>query len=98
MRLCCVLAAYLFGRMCLSARWAYRKLRGRPQTPPATTMPTPTRSLSADPGSPTVPGVKLVDSVVSDVMEQRRKLLSRLGPDEQVTLVSLLRKLLAESE
>jgi hypothetical protein len=93
--LCCILAAYLFGRMCLAAKWAYRKLRGHSQTLPAT-MPTPTRSLSAGPGSPTVPGVGPVDPVVSDVMERKAKVLSRLGLDEPITLVSLLRKLLAD--
>ncbi len=43
-------------------------------------------------------GVELVDSVVADVMEHETKLLDRLSPDEQVTLVSLLRKLLGEFE
>jgi DNA-binding MarR family transcriptional regulator len=43
-------------------------------------------------------GVELVDSVVADVMDHETKLLSRLSPDEQVTLVSLLRKLLGEFE
>ena len=46
----------------------------------------------------TAAGVELVDSVVADVMEHEMKLLSRLSPDEQVTLVSLLRKLLGEFE
>jgi hypothetical protein len=92
---CCILAAYLFGRICLAVRWAYRKLRGRPQTASAT-MPTPTRSLSADPGSPAVPGVEHMGPIVSEVMRNNAKLRSRLGPDEPITLVSLLRKLLAE--
>ena len=43
-------------------------------------------------------GVELVDSVVADVMEHETKLLCRLSPEEQVTLVSLLRKLLGEFE
>jgi DNA-binding MarR family transcriptional regulator len=43
-------------------------------------------------------GVELVDSVVADVMEHEMKLLDRLSTDEQVTLVSLLRKLLGEFE
>lgn len=43
-------------------------------------------------------GVELVDSVVADVMEHEMKLLDRLSADEQVTLVSLLRKLLGEFE
>jgi hypothetical protein len=43
---CCILAAYLFGRMCVAARWAYRKLLRRPQPVEPSTMPTPTRALS----------------------------------------------------
>lgn len=43
-------------------------------------------------------GVEQVDSVVADVMEHEMKLLSRLSPDEQETLVRLLRKLLSEFE
>jgi len=42
---CCILAAYLFGRMCLATRWAYRKLLRRTQPMPAATMPMPTRTL-----------------------------------------------------
>jgi hypothetical protein len=85
--LCCVLAAYLFGRICLAVRWAYRKLRGGSQAPSAA-MPTPTRSLSADPGWPAVPGAGQTGN--------NAKLLGRLGPDEPITLVSLIRKLLPE--
>lgn len=43
-------------------------------------------------------GAELVDSVVADVMEHETKLLSRLSPAEQETLIGLLRKLLAEFE
>jgi hypothetical protein len=43
--ICCILAAYLFGRMVLATRWAYRKLRGRPQPVVTSAMPTPTRTL-----------------------------------------------------
>ncbi len=43
-------------------------------------------------------GVELVDSVVSDVMEHETKLLTRLSPEEQATMVRLLRKLLGEFE
>lgn len=45
--ICCILAAYLFGRMCLAVRWAYRKLLRRAQPVAAPTMPTPTRALSS---------------------------------------------------
>jgi DNA-binding MarR family transcriptional regulator len=43
-------------------------------------------------------GVRLVDSVIADVMEHESKLLTRLSPDEQTALVLLLRKLLGEFE
>lgn len=43
-------------------------------------------------------GVELVDSVVADVMDHETKLLSRLDPGEQETLIRLLRKLLGEFE
>jgi DNA-binding MarR family transcriptional regulator len=43
-------------------------------------------------------GVELVDSVVADVMDHETKLLSRLAPAEQETLIGLLRKLLGEFE
>jgi DNA-binding MarR family transcriptional regulator len=43
-------------------------------------------------------GVDLVDSVVADVMEHETKLLGRLSPGEQETLIGLLRKLLGEFE
>jgi DNA-binding MarR family transcriptional regulator len=43
-------------------------------------------------------GVELVDSVVADVMEHETKLLTRLAPGEQETLIALLRKLLGEFE
>lgn len=43
-------------------------------------------------------GVELVDSVVADVMDHETKLLSRLAPGEQETLIGLLRKLLGEFE
>ena len=43
-------------------------------------------------------GVDLVDSVVANVMEHETKLLTRLDPREQATLVRLLRKLLGEFE
>jgi len=43
--ICCILAAYLFGRLCLATRWAYRKLLRRSQSVPAATMPMPTRTV-----------------------------------------------------
>ncbi len=43
-------------------------------------------------------GVELVDSVVADVLEHETKLLGRLSPGEQETLIGLLRKLISEFE